>query len=39
MVNYYMAKTYTAYWNDKMHLEPFPQAEVNKKAVIQNPGY
>jgi hypothetical protein len=39
MVNYYMARTYTAYWNDKMHLEPFPQAEVNKGAVIQNPGY
>ncbi|RNL55887.1 RagB/SusD family nutrient uptake outer membrane protein [Pedobacter jejuensis] len=39
MINYYMAKTYTAYWNDKMHLEPFPQAEVNKNAVIQNPGY
>lgn len=39
MINYYMARTYPAYWNDKMHLEPFPQAEVNKNAVIQNPGY
>ena len=39
MINYYMSKTYTAYWNDKMHLEPFPQSEVNKGAVIQNPGY
>jgi len=39
LINYYMAKTYTAYWNDKMHLEPFPQSEVNKGAVIQNPGY
>ncbi|RZM09193.1 MAG: RagB/SusD family nutrient uptake outer membrane protein, partial [Pedobacter sp.] len=39
LLNYYMAKVYTAYWNDRMRLEPFPQAEVNKKAVIQNPGY
>ncbi|HET8830046.1 MAG TPA: RagB/SusD family nutrient uptake outer membrane protein [Pelobium sp.] len=38
-INYYMARTHTAYWNDKMHLEPFPQDEVNKDAVIQNPGY
>ncbi len=37
--NYYMAKTYTAYWNERMHLEPFPQSEVNKNAVFQNPGY
>jgi len=39
LINYYMAKAYSAYWNDKMHLEPFPQSEVNKGAVIQNPGY
>ncbi|MBK0384135.1 RagB/SusD family nutrient uptake outer membrane protein [Pedobacter sp. SD-b] len=39
LINYYMSVVYPAYWNDKMHLEPFPQAEVNKGAVIQNPGY
>lgn len=36
---YYDAVAYTAYWADKMYLEPFPQTEVNKLAVIQNPGY
>lgn len=36
---YYDAVAYTAYWSDKMYLEPFPQTEVNKQAVIQNPGY
>jgi starch-binding outer membrane protein, SusD/RagB family len=39
LIQYWMSKTYDFYWNDKMHLEPFPQAEVNKQAVIQNPGY
>lgn len=39
LIQYWMARVYTAYWNDKMHLEPFPQAEVNKQAVVQNPGY
>jgi hypothetical protein len=38
-IDYWMSRVYTAYWNDKMHLEPFPQAEVNKLAVVQNPGY
>jgi hypothetical protein len=39
LINYYMSVVYTAFWNDRMHLEPFPQDEVNKGAVIQNPGY
>jgi hypothetical protein len=39
LINYYMSVVYTSYWNDKMLLEPFPQSEVNKGAVIQNPGY
>ncbi|OAQ40303.1 hypothetical protein A5893_04945 [Pedobacter psychrophilus] len=39
LLNYYMAKVYTAFWNDRMRLEPFPQGEINKNAVIQNPGY
>ncbi|WCT14855.1 RagB/SusD family nutrient uptake outer membrane protein [Mucilaginibacter jinjuensis] len=31
--------TYTAYWNPKMYLDPFPQAEINKGIIVQNPGY
>jgi hypothetical protein len=27
------------YWMDKMYLYPFPQEEVNKGYIIQNPGY
>jgi hypothetical protein len=36
---YWAAVTYTKYWNPNMHLEPMPQAEVNKGVVVQNPGY
>jgi hypothetical protein len=36
---YYDAVSYNAYWQDKMYLEPFPQTEVNKLVIIQNPGY
>lgn len=38
-VNYYDAVVYQAYWAPKMFLEPFPQSEVNKLIIIQNPGY
>jgi len=38
-VSYYDAIVYQAYWSPKMYLEPFPQAEVNKLIIIQNPGY
>lgn len=31
--------TYNSFWADYMYLEPFPIDEVNKGAVIQNPGY
>ncbi|SBV97226.1 RagB/SusD family nutrient uptake outer membrane protein [uncultured Dysgonomonas sp.] len=27
------------YWNDKMFYHPFPQLEVNKGYLVQNPGY
>lgn len=37
--NYYDAVSYTAYWADKMYLEPIPQNEVNKLVIVQNPGY
>ena len=39
LINYWAGNTYTFYWDNRMFLEPFPQSEVNKLAVIQNPGY
>jgi len=39
MWGYWDAVTYTSFWHDKMFLEPFPQAEVNKGKIVQNPGY
>ena len=27
------------FWSDKMYYHPFPQAEVNKGYILQNPGY
>lgn len=36
---YWDAVTYTGYWHPKMYLEPFPQDEINKGIIIQNPGY
>ena len=30
---------YVAFWSPIMYLEPFPQTEVNKGTIIQNPGY
>lgn len=37
--NYWDAVTYNAFWADYMYLEPFPQSEVNKGFLVQNPGY
>lgn len=37
--NYYDQVTYVAYWNTKMFLEPFPQEEIDKGILVQNPGY
>ena len=39
LLSYWSAVTYSAYWNPKMYLEPFPQTEINKGTIIQNPGY
>lgn len=33
------SNTYIGYWHPKMYLEPFPQIEVNKGTIVQNPGY
>ena len=30
---------YTAFWSPAMFLEPFPQTEINKGTITQNPGY
>lgn len=39
LLQYWDANTYIGYWHPKMYLEPFPQTEVNKGIIIQNPGY
>lgn len=36
---YWDANTVFGYWHPKMYLEPFPQIEVNKGTIVQNPGY
>ena len=36
---YWDAVAYESYWNDAMFLEPFPQEEINKGTITQNPGY
>lgn len=37
--NYQKSLMYTAFWAPKEYLNPFPQSEVNKGIIIQNPGY
>jgi hypothetical protein len=36
---YWDAVTFNSFWADYMYLEPFPLDEINKGAIIQNPGY
>ena len=36
---YWDAVAYESYWSDAMFLEPFPQTEINKGTITQNPGY
>ena len=36
---FWNANTFVSTWNPRMFLEPFPQSEVNKGYIIQNPGY
>ena len=36
---YWDAVAYNSYWSDAMFLEPFPQTEINKGTLVQNPGY
>lgn len=37
--DYRVEPQYTLYWSTNQFLYPFPQAEVNKNYLIQNPGY
>ncbi|TAN01664.1 MAG: RagB/SusD family nutrient uptake outer membrane protein [Chitinophagaceae bacterium] len=39
LLTYYDQVVFNAYWSPKMFLDPFPQSEVNKGTIIQNPGY
>ena len=36
---YWETEYYTAFWSPAMYLEPFPQTEVNRGVITQNPGY
>jgi hypothetical protein len=38
-LSYYDQQTYSAYWDPKMYLDPVPQEEIDKRVIIQNPGY
>lgn len=37
--DYQLMVQYNAFWAPKQFLSPFPQTEVNKGVIIQNPGY
>jgi hypothetical protein len=37
--NYNDKVLYTAFWAPKEYLNPFPQSEINKGYLVQNPGY
>lgn len=39
LLTYYDQVVFNAYWSPKMYLDPFPQDEINKGVLIQNPGY
>lgn len=37
--NYQQTLKYVGYWSPRQYLNPFPQSEVNKGIIVQNPGY
>lgn len=37
--NYTEREVYPAFWGSRMYLNPFPQTEINKGILVQNPGY
>ncbi len=38
-ISYAREIAFTGYWSDKQFLNPFPQIEINKGYLVQNPGY
>ena len=39
LLTYYDQVVFQAYWAPKMYLDPIPQSEINKRILVQNPGY
>jgi hypothetical protein len=39
LLTYYDQVVFQAYWAPKMLLDPIPQSEINKRVLVQNPGY
>jgi len=39
IVSYFNANTLAPFWNPRMYLEPIPLTEINKRILVQNPGY
>jgi len=39
LITFYDQVVFQAYWAPKMFLDPFPQDEINKGIITQNPGY
>lgn len=39
ILSYTNNNTLSPYWNAKMYLEPIPLSEINKRILVQNPGY
>ncbi len=37
--NYQSKIEYQGFWSPRQYLNPFPQTEVNKAIIVQNPGY
>ena len=37
--SYWEAEYFKSFWSPAMFLEPFPQTEINKGSITQNPGY
>lgn len=37
--SWWEAEYYRSFWSPAMFLEPFPQTEINKGTITQNPGY
>jgi len=38
-LTYYDQVVFNAYWAPKMYFDPIPQSEINKRVLVQNPGY